>query len=87
MEIDGIVFIGAVIIALTQVVKYIVPNINGAVTIGVAVLAGIVVALIDQLIGVSDLSVAQGVMAGLAAVGTVTTASALSSKAPPKTLR
>lgn len=82
--VDGIVFIGATIIALTQIVKYLVPQVNGAVTIMVAVLAGVLVAISDVTIGVTDLTIAQGIMAGLSAVGTVTVASSFSSKAPPK---
>lgn len=82
--VESAVFIGAVIIALTQVVKYIVPQVNGAVTIGVAVLVGVFVALLDQVIGVTDITVAQGIMIALGAVGTVTTAQSFGSKTPPK---
>jgi hypothetical protein len=72
--IEGSIFIGAVIIAVTQVVKYLNPQVNGALTIGVAVLVGILVALLDKKIGVVDLTVAQGIMVALAAVGVHATA-------------
>lgn len=82
--VESTLFIGAVIIALTQVVKYVVPQVNGAVTILIAVLAGVVVGLVDQLIGVTDVTVAQGLMIALGAVGTLTTAQSVGSKTPPK---
>lgn len=71
---EAIFFIGLVIIAITQAIKYVAPKLNGAVTIVVAVLVGIVVALVDGLIGVTDISIAEGVVAGLTAVGITTTA-------------
>lgn len=76
--VEGVIFLGAVIIAATQFVKYVADafnkEINGAVTIAVAVVLGIVVALVDKEIGVVDLSVAQGIMLALAAVGVHSTA-------------
>jgi len=82
--VESTLFIGAVIVALTQVVKYLAPNINGAVTILVAAVVGVLVGLTDGLIGVTDVSVAQGLMIALAAVGTITTAQSFGSKTPPK---
>lgn len=73
--IDSTVFIGAVIIAATQAVKYVAPKVNGVVTIIVAALIGALVGLIDTNIGVVNVSVAQGVMIALAAVGVTTVAS------------
>lgn len=72
--IEGTLFIGAVIIAATQFVKSLVPEVNGAITIGIAVVVGIVVALLDTQIGVVNISVAQGILIALAAVGVHTTA-------------
>lgn len=72
--IEGSIFIGAVIIAVTQAVKLVAPKVNGAVTIGVAVLIGVLIALLDTEIGVVDISVAQGVLIALASVGTYQTA-------------
>lgn len=82
--VESTLFIGAVIVALTQVVKYLVPNINGAVTILTAAVVGVLVGLTDGLIGVTDVSVAQGLMIAFAAVGTITTAQSFGSKTPPK---
>lgn len=82
--VEGTVFIGLMIVALTEVVKRLVPQVTGLVTIGVSILVGIVVALVDTAIGVTDLTIAEGIMAGLAASGTVSVARAISSTAPPK---
>ena len=71
---DSVIFIGAAIIAVTQAVKIALPQVSGAVTILVAVLVGVLVALLDTHIGVADITVAQGIMIALAAVGVHTTA-------------
>lgn len=81
---DGIIFIGAAIIAVTEIIKRLVPQVNGAVTIVTAGLVGIVVALLDVHIGIVDMTVAEGLMAGLSASGAVTVATAVSTTAPPK---
>lgn len=72
--VEGALFIGAAIIAVTQFVKFLAPNVNGAVTIAVAVVIGLLVALLDKEIGIADLTVAQGILTALAAVGVHTTA-------------
>lgn len=75
MEVAATVIIGAVIIAITQALKEIFPGkINGAATIGISVVVGIVIAAIDQYIGVSDISIAEGILTALAASGAVTVA-------------
>lgn len=71
--IEATIFIGAVIIAVTQLVKFLVPTINGAATIAVACAVGALVALLDIHIGVQDISVAQGILIALGAVGAHTT--------------
>jgi hypothetical protein len=71
--IEATVFIGAMIIAATQFVKYLVPAVSGAITIAIACALGAVVGLIDTGIGVQDISVAQGILIGLAAAGVHTT--------------
>lgn len=76
--VESAAFIGAAIIAVTQFVKYLAPNVSGAITILVAVVLGVVVALLDTEIGVVDITVAEGIMVALAAVGVVTTASKIS---------
>jgi hypothetical protein len=79
--IDSAVFIGAIIIAVTQAVKYLVPGVSQLITMLVAVLVGVAVALLDVHIGVVDITVAQGVLVALAAVGVHTTATRTT---PPK---
>jgi len=74
---DASVFIPLVIIALVQLVKYVVPNINGAVTIVIAMVVGALIGLTDQFIGVTDVSIAHGVALGLGAVGITTVAQKL----------
>lgn len=67
--VEASVFIGAVIIAVTQVIKYLSPAVKGLVTIAVAVVVGIVVALVDTSVGIRDITVAQGILTALAAIG------------------
>lgn len=72
---SGAIFIGAVIIGITQFIKLIRDkNYAGALIIVCAVLVGVVVALLDTQMGITDITVAQGVMLGLAAPGVVTVA-------------
>lgn len=71
---EGAIFIGAVIIAVTQAVKYVAPKVNEVITIAVAVLVGLLVAVLDKEIGVVDITIAQGILIALAAVGVHSTA-------------
>lgn len=70
---EAVVFIGAIIAGVTQAVKLLSPKVQGIVTVVVAVLAGIVVAVIDTQIGVMDITIAEGVFIALGTVGVVTT--------------
>ena len=72
--IESTIFIGAVIAAITEAIRLSTDKVHGAITIGVAALTGLVVALVDTGIGVANISLAQGVMIGLAAAGTVAVA-------------
>lgn len=67
--IEATLFIGAVIAGITQAIKLASPRVHGLVTIAVAVLTGVVIALIDTEIGVTDITVAEGVLIGLGAAG------------------
>lgn len=67
--VDAIVFIPLVIIAVTQMVKMAFPQITGFLTIVVAFVIGVVVALIDRSIGVTDITIAQGLVYALGAIG------------------
>jgi hypothetical protein len=62
-------FIPLLIVAITQLVKMAVPTVVGWLTVVVALLVGIVVALVDVNIGVQDITVAQGVVYALGAIG------------------
>jgi hypothetical protein len=73
--VSALVFVPLVIIAITQMVKMALPQVSGFVTILIAVVVGVVVALLDTSIGVTDISVAQGIFLGLTAVGITTAAS------------
>lgn len=82
--VDSVVFIGTVIIALTQLVKFFAPKVNGGVTIIVAALVGALVAVVDTAIGVGDISIAQGLMTGLASSGVVTVATKVAVPTEPR---
>lgn len=70
--VEGAVFIGAVIAGVTRAIKLLAPeSVQGIVTVIVAVVVGIVVALLDTQIGVVNISVAQGIMIALGTVGVV----------------
>lgn len=71
---SSILFIGALIIAVTQAIKEVAPKVNGAVTVAVAALVGLLVALVDTHVGLTDITVAQGVLTGLSSAGVVTVA-------------
>lgn len=79
--VDSALFIGAVIAGITQFVKLIAPKVNGALTIAVAALVGVLVALLDTEVGVVDITVAQGIMIALGAVGVIATVEKVSN--PP----
>lgn len=67
-------FISLMIVAVVQIIKMFVPAVSGAVTVIVALVVGAVVGLVDQHIGVTDVSVAQGIVDGLGAIGLATLA-------------
>lgn len=73
--IEAVIFIGAVIAGVTQLFKKLRDkDYSGVIVIAVAVLVGLVVALVDTTIGVQDVSIAQGIMLGFGAVGIVAVA-------------
>lgn len=69
--IEGAVFIGAVVVAVVDAIKSRVPQVTGEITVLVAGLVGGTIALVDKYIGVTDITFAAGVLAGLAAAGAV----------------
>ena len=73
MEVNAILFIGTLIAGITQFVKSVFPTVNGAYTIIVALIIGVLVAVVDTQIGVPDVTIAQGLMIAFGAVGVVGT--------------
>lgn len=73
--VQATLFIPLLIVAVTQIIKMFVPAVNGAVTILVALALGVLVSLLDTHIGVADVTVAQGIVLGLGAVGVTVLAS------------
>ncbi len=71
--VEATFFIPLVIVAFTQMAKMTWAGIQGWVTILIAFLVGIVVALVDGVIGVTDISVAQGIVGALMAIGLTST--------------
>lgn len=72
VSIDATIFIPLVIIAVVEIIKGIAPTVKQFVTVLVAIVVGIIIALLDTHIGVQDITVAQGVVCGLEAVGITT---------------
>lgn len=67
--VEATLFIPLIIIAITQMIKMAFPQITGFLTIIVAFAVGILVALIDTSIGVVDVTIAQGLVYALGAIG------------------
>lgn len=72
---DAALFIPLVIVAITQMIKMALPQITGFVTVLIAFVVGLVVAVIDTNIGVADVTIAQGLVLALGAIGITTLAS------------
>lgn len=68
-------FIPLIIIAVTQMIKMALPQVTGFVTIIIAFVVGLIVALVDTAIGVTNITIAQGLVLALGAVGVTTLAS------------
>jgi hypothetical protein len=79
--IDSAIFIGAMIIAIVQAIKYVFPQVTGAITTIVAILVGIAAAVVAPHIGIVPITIAQGIMTALASVGVHTVVSSTGSKA------
>ncbi len=79
---DSVLFIGTSLIALTEVARRLVPQVSGVITILVAAVLGLVVALVDTFIGIQDISIAEGIMSGLSAAGVVAVAKHTSPPVP-----
>lgn len=73
--VDATILIGLLIIAVTQLIKAEVPAVKGRITVAVALLVGVLVAIVDTHIGVGDITIAQGLVIALGGVGGVVLAS------------
>lgn len=73
--VEAAIFVPLIIVAITQMVKMALPKIEGFVTVIIAFVVGIVVALVDGPIGVTDITIAQGLVFALEAVGVTAIAS------------
>ena len=71
---EAVPFISLVVVAVTQMIKMAVPQVSGWVTILVALLVSILIALVDTLIGVADITIAGAIVAWFGAVGLSTLA-------------
>ncbi|MGI9028166.1 MAG: hypothetical protein ACR2FM_05010 [Candidatus Saccharimonadales bacterium] len=73
--VEAEIFVPLLIIAVTQMLKMALPQISGFVTILVAFVIGILVAVLDNAIGVTDITIAEGIVYALGAVGITALAS------------
>lgn len=73
--VEATIFISLLITAVVQIIKMFVPQIHGAVTIIVALFVGVLVAIIGGRIGVTEVSIAEGIVAAFGAIGLSTLAS------------
>lgn len=73
---EPVLFLSVVIIALTEIVKKAVPErIHGFLTIIVAILLGVAVSLAAEPLGIAQVSIAEGIVAALGAIGITSAAS------------
>ena len=71
---DSFMFISIVILALTEMVKTLLPSVRGWLTIAIAIAVGVLVSLFGGYLGLPDISVAEGIVSALGAVGVSTVA-------------
>ncbi len=69
--VDSAVFVGAIVVALVDALKDLSPKVKGWVTVVVAALVGALVAILGKQLGVTHISIAQGILDGLGAAGVV----------------
>lgn len=67
---EAVFFLSVVILAITQLVKMALPEqVHGWITIIIAFVVGILVALFAPVIGVAETSIAEGIVGALGAIG------------------
>jgi hypothetical protein len=67
--VEAAIFIPLVIVAVTQMIKMAIPGIKSWVTVLLALVVGILIAVVDGAIGVTNITIAQGVVFALEAIG------------------
>lgn len=67
--VEAVFFLSLVLVAVVQMIKMALPTVQSWLTIVVAVGLGIALAFIDVHIGVTDITIAQGIVIALGAVG------------------
>lgn len=72
---DAVFFLSVVILAITQLIKMALPEqVHGWITIIIALVVGVLVALFAPWLGVADTTVAEGIVGALGAIGIASTA-------------
>lgn len=70
---EAILFLSVVIIALTQIVKELLPErIHGVATVVVALVMGVIASLLAEPLGLATTTIAEGIVAALGAIGITT---------------
>lgn len=66
-------FLSTVIMALTQLVKMALPErVQGFITVIIALIMGVVISLVAEPLGLAQVSIAEGIVASLGAIGITT---------------
>lgn len=73
-------FIGLIVIAITQQIKFLSEKVTGVVTVVVAIIIGALIGLLDKSIGLPDVSVGFAIWTAVGAVGAHTLASTVNTK-------
>lgn len=74
-------FIGLIVIAITQQIKFLSTQVTGIVTVIVAIVVGGLIGLLDKQIGLPDVTVGFAIWTAVGAVGAHTLASSVNTKA------
>jgi len=67
---DAILFLSVVILAITQIIKMALPEqVRGWITIIIAFVVGVLVALFAPVLGIAHTTIAEGIVGALGAIG------------------
>jgi hypothetical protein len=73
-SVTAVLFIGTAIAGITEFIKLCIAKDKGAMTIAIAVVIGVLVAVFGDSIGIERITVATGIMLGFSAAGVMTAA-------------